>query len=205
MQREGNTVVVSDLSRYQSPDDSVRCDCTIKLVGQEVVGDTAFRMKFTIDRPVADTWKVMKDRNLWFDDLQYDCIVGDATEGSVVSFGIREKFHQQYNDNYRMDPQRYRKFLTVRRVVPEQLLVLEELSAGGERIAAYYVNSLVERGGRTYVTGLMAYAPRRAPKDDEEKLRERLEASSREISERWTKSYIPRLRQLVEGVGAGAG
>jgi hypothetical protein len=185
------------LAKYKSNQDVTTGIWTTRIEGDEVIGDFSIRITFTINRPVADTWKYMRDFNLWLQDLHYNSIVGDEAEGNTIYFSIREKYHEHYKKHYGY-PSDLKKYLIVRRTVAGKLIVWEELSEDKRKIVAYHIWALSEHDARTTVTGVLAHAPEVAPKADEEQMRTRFQSFSNEIEERWTTFYIPRLRQLVE-------
>lgn len=187
------------LKKYENSQDVVTHTLTVERTGEEVAGDFSLRFAFTVNQPVAHTWKFVKDLNLWMEDLHYNAVVGDAVEGSTVYFTISEKYHEHYKKNYSgLDPNNFKKFLIVRRAAPEKLILLEELSADKRKIGAYYVFALSERDGKTTVTGLMGYAPTWVPRASEDQMRTSYQSMASEIAERWKTSYMPRLRQIVE-------
>jgi hypothetical protein len=187
------------MKKYENNQDVMEGKWTIARTGDEVIVDCSYPFKLTINRPAADTWKYMKDFNLWMEDLRWNSVVGDEAEGGTVYFTISEKHHEHYRKAYGFDPKGYTKTLTVRRTDPEKLIVLEELSADRRKIVGYYIWALSEHEGRTTVTGLVAYAPQWEPKTNEEQIRASFQSKESELEERWRTAYFPRLRQLVEG------
>jgi len=167
-------------------------------VDEEVVANIAWPLSFTINRPIAEVWKYIKDFNLWIEDLHYNCVAGDAREGSSIDFTIKETAQEHYGKKYGFDPKTFRKNLIVRRSEPEKLIVWEELSADGRKLVAYYVWALSEHECRTAVTGIMSYTPHWEPRINEQQLRASYEAMGDDVAQRWKTTYIPRLRQLLE-------
>ena len=203
----------TSLEQFQRDEDVTRAEVSVKTEGDEVRADCTLWFTAVMNASAADTWKYAKDFNAWQDDLDYNCIIGEQPEGTGVYFTIAPAFHEQYEKNYRVDVKEFRKDLIVRFVDPEQLLVLEELSAPtnvlsqwvgaepvkGREIAAYYIVDLHERDGRTTVAARFTYAPTFAPKENEEQLRSSFEGMGNEVTQRWKTKYLPALRQLVEG------
>jgi hypothetical protein len=135
---------------------------------------------------------------LWQEDLQYNCVIGDQSEGKTSHFTIKEKFHEHFRKSYDFDVAAFKKVIIVRKSVPEKLIVLEVLSEDRRKIDSYYVWALNESDSRTIVTGFMSYAPLWAPKSNEEQVRATYQSMAPETEKRWKEAYIPRLRQKVE-------
>jgi hypothetical protein len=191
---------VGDLSKFQRDEDLIVGRWSIEDVGDEVFGSLSFPFEFRINRPVRETWKYLKDFNLWMEDLQFSEVLGDCKEGAIVRLSVRDKEEhlEHYRKTYGIDPKTFHKFLIMKRVVPEKVIFKEELTLDRRSIAAYYNYAFNDLGAVTAVTGLMSYAPMWAPKVNKEDLRAAGNRSATEIPERWKTSYIPRLRQLVE-------
>jgi hypothetical protein len=202
MANRGGYEMTKGLDTYESADDSFTTEWTVTRRGDEVVGDYTHRYSFTLNRPASDTWRHLKDFNLWMNDLEWNGVVGDAPEGSTIYFTLPEESHDWFNETYGADTgleaKDFRKDLAVKRAVPEKLLVHEELSESKREIGAYYIFALNESDGTTTVNGLMTYALAWAPKENENDLRAGYETQARDVTDRWLKEYIPRLRRLVE-------
>src|SRR5438128_5275306 len=179
------------LKEYASSQDVATSKWTIQKSGQQVVAHVAWSVNFTLNRPAGDVWRYMKDFNLWMEDLHYNCVVGDAAEGSSIYFTISEDFYEHYRKIYSFDPQGHKKNLIVRRNEPGKLIVWEELSADGQRIMSYYVWALTEHEGKTTVTGVMTFAPYWDSQSNERELRARYQAMADEAAARWKTAYIP--------------
>jgi hypothetical protein len=191
--------VTSDpsLKKYESSQDTVGPTWSVERSGEGICAQLAFPLKFTLSRPVSDVWKYMKDFNLWLEDLHYNCVVGEASEGQTIFFTINEKAHEHYRKTYGFDPSTFKKHLIVRRSEPATLMVWDELSQDKRTLIAYYMWALSEREGKTTVSGLMGYAPHWGANDSEEQLRNAYRTIAFDVAERWRTAYIPRLRQLV--------
>jgi len=193
------TAFAAAATAVESSQDGVASKWTIEKSGDQVVGNIAWSINFTINRPVGDVWRHMKDFNSWMDDLHYNCVVGDAAEGSSIYFTYTDKMYAYLKKVYGTDaPQNYKKTLIVRRNEPGKLIVWEELSADQQKTISYYVWAFSEHEGKTSVTGWMGFAPHSYPNANEQKLRLEYRSEADEVVERWNTAYIPRLRQLVE-------
>jgi hypothetical protein len=186
-------------SVFENTQDIVASKWSIEGVGDEVIAHIAWSLSFTIGRSVTDVWRYLKDFNLWLEDLQYNCVVGDAKEGETVYFTIKEASHEHYRSKYGFDPKEFKKTLIVRRNEPEKLIVWEELSRDRRSLIAYYLWALSGSGGKTAVSGIMSYAPHWDKKANEPQLRTSYQSLAADVSGRWKNTYIPRLRQLLEG------
>lgn len=187
------------LKHFESSQDVVRHDWSVEQRGDDVVTNVVLaKFHFTISHPVARVWKYFKDFNLWMEDLKFNEIVGDQPEGSTISLTISEAYYEHYKEHYGLDPRTLEKQFTVKRVIPEKLFVKESLSKDGKAIASYYVYTLHEVGSKTIISGLMSYPPNWLSKTSEQEVRTTSESRLNEIEKRWKKSYIPRLRQVVE-------
>jgi len=123
----------------------------------EVGLTTSVRVAFRLDRSVAQTWNSLKDFNLWLADLNYDSIVGEAAQASRVSFTIRPEYYEHYATIHGIDARAFPKTLITRMIVPERLIVHEELSEDQRDIAAYYVFAIGPQDSGTAVSVLMSY------------------------------------------------
>jgi hypothetical protein len=193
------TATASDLDSYQRSDDFFASEYTLSDQGDQVMGVLTIRYRFTLNKPREETWKHLKDFSAWMNDLDWDCVVGDAPEDTVISFGLAEEHHQRFKETYGLDGKLFRKYLTVKRNVPGHIIVHEELTPDKRQVVAYYMTILDEHDGATTVTGLMSYAPYWALKSNADKeIRAVFDANKGEVPDRWKTQYIPRLRRLVE-------
>src|SRR6266568_1787343 len=122
------TAFAAAATAVESSQDGVASKWTIEKSGDQVVGNIAWSVNFTINRPVGDVWRHMKDFNSWMDDLHYNCVVGDAAEGSPIYITYTDKSYGYFKKVYGTDPQSYKKTLVVRKNEPGKLMVWEELS-----------------------------------------------------------------------------
>lgn len=188
----------TELKKFENAEDIFKCTWSVDNKGKEVMCDWSALFSFTINKPTATTWKHLKDFNAWHEDLHYSGVVGDQPIGGTFELAMREEAREYYKKHYGVDPS-YKKTLIMRNNVRESELVFEEWSADRGKIAAYYVFVLHGSGDRTTITGMMSYGPQWVPQASEGQVRATYQSNSSELEERWKKSYIPRLRQLIEG------
>lgn len=188
----------SALSGFSSSEDVVDAEWTVDKSSAEVIGNCSIKILFSINQPASRVWKIMEDLSAWQADLQYDRIADETCEGRTLSFGIKSDYQKGYSETYGIDAKQFKKLLIAKRIVPEKLVVFEELAKDGRTIAAYYLWALYESGGSTTVAGLMAYPPRWQPIGTEEEMRRSYRSHCSGIEERWRSLYIPTLRRLVE-------
>jgi hypothetical protein len=183
---------------FMDPADVFDAEFSEEEVDGGVAVSHSYRYGFTIARPLAVTWPVLKDFSLWMEDLAWTSVVGDAQEGSTIDFTIAPAHHDRYRRQYGFDPAVWQKVLVVERTVPGRLIVHKELSPNRREITAVYTTAVHEEDGHTIVTGLMTYGPMWASQEDADELRALVRGQDEEVAQRWKTTYIPRLRDLVE-------
>src|ERR1700722_1374732 len=128
------------LKKYESNQDVVSHDWTIKTEGDEVVGIFVLsRFHFVLDGPAMEVWKYFKDWNLWIHDLHFSAVLGES-EGKMVTMGINEKFHEHFRLKYPgMDPKGFQKYLLIKKAMPGKFFAKEALSKDGRAVESYYI------------------------------------------------------------------
>ena len=146
---------------------------------------------FVIEKPAEKIWPCLKDLNLWLEDLDWSAVVGDS-EGDTIHFTIKSS--QNLKDI--ADEKTFIKYVRVKKVVPEKLVLIDNVSNDRKKINSTYTFSLHEDNGITTVRFFANYSPWSGSIESKGDLVSGFRKMAENVDNRWRNHYIPRLKAL---------
>jgi hypothetical protein len=198
---------VSDISVYGNEREAIRRVVFSYRNGTEDVVGTKTSVHFTIDRPAKEVWPIFQDFNQWQSQIGYFMTGALGDREGDIEFLTGPK-----RENATIDQS---QALKVAYIIPEQAIVLhsppwEKVDKNGHRVGNRHegknVFMLTEVKGRTVVTAAMEhtfhyYGPNsrsNASKGLAQKVQAAQEKKKKGSKDLWEKSFIPKLKELVE-------